>query len=556
MERLQYTFVTKNYDPTFIFVSTMSNVNVKNNQGKKILTEKNPDEKGSVHIQPPGSSYVLRKRPDITHVIVGTFPPTGLDEKGFSIGIPMGLLHSVAFLDEAGYKLQLIDQRIDKKWRETLQDTLKKNKVKYFLVSTMTGAQLKGAMESSKMVRAFNPLIKIIWGGVHPSLLPEQTLQESFVDYVIINEGEETLFELISKLDSAEDIHDVKGIGFKNCSGTIIINSERAFINLNLTKSPPYHLLPDLKNYYLNLYNSIQTLSLNTGRGCPFRCGFCYNTTYNKQSWRALEPKEMIRRIKELQEYGAKSVDLVDDMFFTSSSRVHEFIELLEKEKLGMNFLCNVRAHYIANMDQEFLNRMADVGFKEMFIGVETGSNEIMKLIKKDMTVENVIQANLKLNKTGIRPLFSFVGGFPAGEHMDDVIKTVDLMVRLITDNSTASLTSLKIYTPFPGSELFELAVKEGFVPPKNIIEWSTFNYNTQKYEWSNQNDRKLLKKLSYLTYFLDQHSMSNITKNKILKFFIKLYSKLIYFRCKYHFFAFTPEVEILDRVYRTKFAD
>lgn len=532
----------------------MSNLHVKNNKEKAV--EKNLTKIKAIHIQPVGSSFILNKKPDTSHLIIGTFPPTGLDEKGFSIGIPMGLLHSVAFLDEAGYKLQLIDQRVDKKWRETLLHTLKKNEVKYFLVSTMTGAQLKGAMESSKIVREFNPSIKIIWGGVHPSLLPQQTLQEPYIDFVIINEGEETLLELISKLDNEEDIRDIKSIGFKDNAGHITITSERGFIDLNITKSPPYHLLPDLSNYYLHLYNSFQTLSLNTGRGCPFRCGFCYNTIYNKKSWRALEPKEMLRRIKELQAYGAKSVDLVDDMFFTSSSRVHKFIELLEKEKLGMNFLCNVRAHYIAHMDQEFLNRMAAVGFKEMFIGVETGSDKIMKLIKKDMSVESVIKANFKMKKAGIKPLFSFVGGFPGGESMDDVMKTIDLMVRLITDNPDASLTSLKIYTPFPGSDLFKVAVQEGFVPPKTIAEWSTFNYNTQKYEWGNSTDRNLLKKLSYITYFLDQHSMSNITNNKLLQFFIKLYSTLIYFRCKHYFFAFTPEVAILDRLYRTKFAD
>lgn len=501
-------------------------------------------------------SYSLKKRPDTSHLIIGTFPPTGLDEKGFSIGIPMGILHSVAFLDDAGYRLQLIDQRIDKKWRTTLQHALEQNKVKYFLVSTMTGAQLKGAIESSKMVKGFDNSITVIWGGVHPSLLPEQSLQEPYIDFVIINEGEETLLELISKLDNREEIHDVKGIGFKDSSGAISVNPERKFIDLNLTKNPPYHLLPELKNYYLNLYNSFQTLSLNTGRGCPFRCGFCYNIKYNKKAWRALEPKEMIRRIKELHAHGAKAVDLVDDMFFTSLSRVREFVKLLEQEKLNMNFLCNVRAHYIANMEQEFLNRMANVGLKEMFIGVETGSNEIMKLIKKDMTIESVIKANLKMKKAGIRPLFSFVSGFPGGEKLDDVMKTVDLMVRLITDNPGASLTSLKIYTPFPGSELFDLAVKEGFVPPKNVTEWSTFNYNTQKYEWSSPTDRKLLKKLSYITYFLDQHSMSNITKNRILRLCIKLYSKLIYLRCKHHFFAFTPEVTLLDMFYRAKFAD
>lgn len=529
---------------------------MRENMDKEHATIQHKKASEAVLIQPAGSSYILHQKPDTSHLIIGTFPPTGLDEKGFSIGIPMGLVHSVAFLNEAGYRLQLIDQRIDKKWKETLQQALEQHPVKYFLVSTMTGAQLKGAIESSKLVKAYNPAIKVIWGGVHPSLLPQQTLQESYIDLVILNEGEETLLELISKLDADEEIRDVKGIGFKDTAGLIVVNPERGFIDLNLTKSPPYHLLPELKNYYLNLYNSVQTLSLNTGRGCPFRCGFCYNIQYNKKSWRALEPKEVIRRVKELQTHGAMSIDLVDDMFFTSVSRVREFVELLEQENLDMNFLCNVRAHYIANMEQDFLNRMAKVGFHEMFIGVETGSNEIMKLIKKDMTVDSVIKANLKMKEAGIRPLFSFIGGFPGGEKMDDVMKTVDLMVRLISDNSGASLTSLKIYTPFPGSELFDLAIKEGFVAPKNVMEWSTFNYNTQKYAWQTPTDRELLKKLSYITYFLDQHSMSNITKNRILKLCIAVYSKLVYLRCKHRFFAFTPEVAVLDTFYRAKFAD
>ena len=509
-----------------------------------------------MHIQPKGFQYVLTHEPDTSHVVIGVFPPTGLDEKGFSIGIPMGLLHSVAFLDEAGYRLQLVDPRIDKNWRRTLRDAFAQNKVKYFVVSTMTGAQLCGAIEASKLAKELNPHVIVLWGGVHPSLLPHQTLNEPYIDYIALNEGEETLLELISKLDAGEDISDVKGIGYKDAEGKIQVNPERDFIDLNETKSPPYHLLPPLHNYYLNLYNSIQTLSLNTGRGCPFRCGFCYNIQYNKKSWRALEPKEIIRRVKELRDYGAKSVDLVDDMFFTSVSRVKEFVELLEREDLHMNFLCNVRAHYIANMEQDFLNRMARVGFHEMFIGVETGSDEVMKLIKKDMTVESVLKANRKMKEAGIRPLYSFIGGFPGGEHMDHVFQTVDLMVKLISENPGASLTSLKIFTPFPGSELYNAAMKEGFVPPKTVEEWSTFNYNTQKYEWQTRTDRKLLKKLSYITYFLDQHSMSNITQNRILKICINLYSKIVYWRCKHRFFTFTPEVFIMDHFYRMKFAD
>ena len=142
------------------------------------------NRKKEVNLQPKGSRYILTNAPNTNHVIVGVFPPTGLDEKGFSIGIPMGLLHSVAFLDEAGYQLQLIDQRIDKNWRNSIHDVFAQNNVKYFVVSTMTGAQLCGAIESSKLAKELNPDVIIIWGGVHPSLLPHQTLGEHYIDYV------------------------------------------------------------------------------------------------------------------------------------------------------------------------------------------------------------------------------------------------------------------------------------------------------------------------------------------------------------------------------------
>lgn len=431
------------------------------------------------------------------------YPRTGMDKKGVTIGLPLSILHLAAYLKDCD--VEIIDRRLGEK--EPTGDVV--------CVSCMTGFQIKDAL------KAVEGLDKpVIFGGVHPSCMPEQTLE--MVDCVVVGEGELALPKALQNPKGIVQAIDLP--------------------NLDETPELPYHLI-NPKDYFRNVYKSRNTLHLLVGKGCPHRCKYCYNHFFNKGRWRGMSPEKMIEGVKKLKSLGAESVDLVDDNFFVSKDRVEKFCELLQKEELDLKFFTNCRADYVCSYSNEFLNSLKDCGFQEFFVGVESGSDRMLDLMHKDIKVKQVLEANKKLKKAGIKPVYSFMCGFPH-ETNEEVKQTIDLMIRLKKENPSCSLTSIKIYTPFPGTEFYHECIELGMKMPSSLEEWGDFDYNTTKFK----ND-VWLEKLSYITYFLDQDTMLEVAKNPLLKLLVRIYSKIVWWRCSNHFYALMPEWRIIKWV-------
>ena len=477
--------------------------------------------------------------------IIAIYPSTGLDMERASIGLPLPLLHAFSKVVKAGYDVQIIDQRLDKQWRKSLINELKNEEILFAGISSMTGGQLAGTVEAAKLVKKISKKTPVILGGIHATLLPAQTLTNRHIDIVVMGEGEITLLELTERLISNTKLEKLRGVAYKTDNGRVIMNEQREFMDINETADIPYDLV-NVQDYYLNLYGSKKTLSLQAGRGCPHRCNYCYNTVYSKRKWRSISAEKMFSKIKLLKELGAESVDLVDDNYFTSIRRVEKFIQLMESEKIEMKFLANIRIDYLAKYSRSFLKKLKKTGFEELFIGVETGSETIAHYIKKDMKVNDAREVNIKLKECGIKPIYSFMAGFP-GEKLEEINETVDLMVRLKRDNPISSLTSLKVFTPYPGTELYDICIKNGFKPPETLEEWSKFNYNYSGFSFRSKKLSQLTEKLSYMTYFLDNKSMiKHLGGNPFLNLLIRIYSFIALLRCKTHFYFFTPEIPVM----------
>ena len=480
--------------------------------------------------------------------ILMVYPKTDLDKKGNSVGIPMSILYAISGFDKNKFQLDIIDQRVDTEWEKHLQHLLRKKDYLCVGISAMTGSQIKWALGAAKIIRKLNPNIKLVFGGVHPTICPEQTIMHPLVDIIILGDAEETFIKLADLLKNKKSLDKLKGIVYKK-NGKIVNTGQSEMIELDAFPEPDYSLV-NVNNYFLNLYNTKKALSLVTGRGCPHRCAFCYNPIFNKRRWRYLSVDNIIKRMKHLKYLGAQSIDIVDDNFFTDMNRVKEFCRRAKEEKLGLKFVVNCRADYVARFDDEFLKLLYDTGFREFYVGIESGSQKTLNHIKKDITLEQIFLCNKKLKKCGIAPIYSFMAGFP-GESFEDIKETICVMMKLLRENPSISLTSLKIYTPFPGSELFEECVKQGLKIPKSFEDWSNFSYNSSSYEWRSKKMNDLLKKLSYITYFLDQKTMAeHLAKNKpMLRFFIRTYGKIVWFRCKIGFYRFLPEVYLMEKL-------
>ena len=191
--------------------------------------------------------------------------------------VPLAILHIAASLQQEGFNVHILDMRLNDYRRFVVGNPL------FVGISCMSGLQIKYALEFAKQVRQQNPSVPLVWGGVHPTLLPEQTICNDLVDIVVRGEGELIIKDLANALSQNQPLEDVTGITYK-INDAIKSNPDGKVIDLDeIPVDLPYELLD------MNKYPSFRSgrFHIQTSRGCPHRCGFCYNTIFNKNRWRA-----------------------------------------------------------------------------------------------------------------------------------------------------------------------------------------------------------------------------------------------------------------------------
>ncbi len=468
------------------------------------------------------------------------YPKTGWDTVGVTASLPLSVLYVAAPLVEDGYDVVLIDERVSKDPRNEIRKALRKGKdVIAFGISSMTGLQITQGLEACKIVREEGPEVPIVWGGVHPTILPEQTLLHPMVDYIVVGEGEESFREFIRRLSSGEPVGDVPGIGTKN-GNRIRVNPQGHVVDLDSQPPLPYHLL-DMPKYVTTKILGERDMIIMASRGCPHKCAYCYQNNPNvKNKWRAYSPSRLVDMIVELRDkYGLNAINLQDDMFFGKINWVAEVCEEILKRNIKMVFRADCRVDYINGFPEDFLALVRKAGIQTMYVGVESGSDRVLKLIRKNITAQEVKESVRKLKRFGIIPQMSFMAGFPS-ETLEDVYKTLRLMLEVLEIYPEARTTNLQLYTPYPGTELWDRAVKEGMNPPQTLEEWGTTNWNRSQALWFSDKERDFLELASYFSYFLDGKTVASWYGNRpVLKFINMVFTKLVRLRVRHSFYRF-----------------
>lgn len=428
--------------------------------------------------------------------VVLVYPTTGFAVQGLSIDIPMSLL-TVASTVVGDYNVKIIDQRMDCGWEQLLKDELKTDPL-CVGVSSMTGQQLNHALEISKIVKEYGSKAKVVWGGVHPTLLPKQTLESEFIDIVCVGEGEITFRNLVDALANRRGLADVKGIAYKE-NGEIIQTPSEIPTDLNALPKLSYHLLP-VEEYIGSqgrFEEGVRSLLFLSSRGCPWRCSFCCNPKLSKSRWRAMKPELAYERAAELVDtYKLDAVTFHDEEFFVDKARAEKIAEMIGNQ---FEWWTQARMDRLAVMD---LSKLEKCGMRAVQPGIESGSPRILQMINKGETVDDFLDANLKLAKTGIIPLYNFMMGFP-GESKEDILQSVDLAVRLLEDNPKAQISGFYVFVPYPGTELYNKALEYGFEEPRSVAQWAVFNRQHLKTPWI-QGNLDLMTSLLNSSKFID----------------------------------------------------
>jgi len=210
--------------------------------------------------------------------------------------LPYGILCLASTLEEKGNEVLLIDRNTDP---EGIEDIIRTFSPYIVGISVMTGPCILDAIKVSRLTKEINPNIHVIWGGVHPTIFPDMCLSESSVDYVVRGEGDYKIVDLVDGLNNGVNINKIGGISYKQ-DGKIYHTPNHPFIqNLDKLPYPAWHLL-DIDKYTGNRPDGRKYISMNTSRGCPYRCAFCYNKIFNEFKWRGLSAEKVIEQIHYL----------------------------------------------------------------------------------------------------------------------------------------------------------------------------------------------------------------------------------------------------------------
>ncbi len=402
--------------------------------------------------------------------------------------------------------------------------------------TSLTGLPVQKSAEMSKLIKRSSNL-PIVWGGIHPSLLTEQVIKEDYVDFVVIGEGDVTAVELANAIKHKKDFKDIKSIAYKK-NGKIYINERRPFIE-NLDEHTIDWDLIDIKRYILPISNYKKGIQVVTSRGCPYNCAFCYNQVFNKRTWRPYSVKHVLNELKMFKDnYGIEAVTFLDDNFFVDKNRSYE---ILEKMSLAWTGDCRVNV-----VDDTFVKKIRETNCQALFFGCESGSERILELINKYITVEQTITAIKKLAQASeVNIKASFILGFPT-ETREEIKSTVDLILKLGSLHPYIYF-NVGLYMPYPGTSLYELALQKGFIPPQTTEEWGKYDIMAGQIEavwseWASKNRKKITLTHSYAKVYSGQIFGKYWNNNLIAK----LMRILAYRRIKHQFFGLPYDLKMI----------
>ena len=319
---------------------------------------------------------------------------------------------------------------------------------------TVKSQNFTSATVIAKIAKEINPKIKILVGGAHSTMNGSKVFECDDIDFACIGEGENTIAELLNALEKNIDLNSVNGIMFRD-NNKIISTKPRAYIdNLDsldfaLTHAPK--VLKDFDKYPKQAFGYIFG-----SRGCPYACTFCESKAMWTRKVRYRSPENIVAELKLMREFGINQVNFDDDTFGVSKKNIKVMNDLMHVELPNMTYTCETVVQLAK--DENVVKDMKHGGCTGTYVGIESGSNEMLKKIKKTQTTDECIQAMRNLQKHGIDAHAFIMVGFP-DETEETFKQTMDFIPKLKPDNVIFS-----VFTPYPGSDLFYQCQKDGII--------------------------------------------------------------------------------------------
>lgn len=423
-------------------------------------------------------------------------------KKGAQPQMPLGICYIAAVLESLGHEVILIDADVEEMSSLDVVEKVCQLKPAILGITVTTPIYASARMIMEK-VKEINPQIVTVLGGFHITALPKRTMDEcSAIDYGIIGEGGETVKELVTAIEKKQDISQIMGVAYRKNGQTVLTPLREPIKDLDAIPFPARHLLKT--NRYIWSVPSkglVPVTSIITQRGCPFQCVFCGVGTMfpGKPRYRSInnimDEIEMV-----VKEHKVAHFMFCDDTLTLNTQKVNEMCDEIKRRNINFTFEGYTRANTVT---KDLLKKLKSVGLVRLSFGVETGNEEILKAIKKGVTLKQMMQAYQWCYEVGIETRCSLMLGHPF-ETKETIEQTIKFANALKCYQAYINIT-----TPYPGSELYTMA-KNGYGGLKLLTDnWSEYRrYGNAVMEMNDLTVKDLIEyqKKAYKKFYFRPH--------------------------------------------------
>ncbi|EIM64662.1 B12-binding domain-containing radical SAM protein [Desulfobacter postgatei] len=450
------------------------------------------------------------------------------DNDSYIHWFPQGLAYIAAVLKKDGYDVEIYNQDLHHYPDEHLTAYLDRNKFDIIGVNIIAGyyqykklLNISLAIEKSKQRPE-----QFIIGGHGPSPEPEYFLEKTGADVAVIGEGEETVLELFDAFATHKPLDRINGIAYRN-GGKVVVNPRRELIkDIDSIPWPAYELFP-IEYYRLlrmpHCTHGDFVMPLLSGRGCTFKCNFCYRMD---KGFRPRSAEAIIEEIQYLKkEFGISYIAFSDELLMSSGQRTMEICESFLKADLNIKWDCNGRLNYAT---PKVLALMKRAGCVFINYGIEAYDDDVLKKMNKALSIKQIDQGIESTLAAGISPGLNMLFG-----HIGDNKETLTAAVNfLIKHDDGAQMRTIRPVTPYPGSPLYNYAIEKGLIKDiEDFYENKHLNADLFAVNFTKLSEKELYSELANANIMLVENYFENKKKLMVSQIKDLYYSRDASFR-------------------------
>jgi len=411
-------------------------------------------------------------------------------EEGYSRYPPLGIAYIAAVLRENGFPVEIVDAAKYTN-HEEFEIELGEKRPEILGIS-VPSVYYDKALEAARIAKKTLPHVTVVFGGAHPTVLPEETLKNPEVDVVVFGEGEYKFLNLLKAMQGKTGVDKVKGIYYKAGDQIVKTPDEKYIDNLDVLPFPARDLLS--MNEYVHLAPTLPlpypSTSIVPSRGCYGNCRFC-QPSLRKLFGRGIRYRSPGNVVDEMillrDKYGAKGFFFADDEPTLDKNWMLALCGEINRRELKVMWICPSR---VDTVDLEMLNAMRKAGCIQVGFGVESGSQKILNYYRKGVKVEQIAPAFRMCNQVGVVARANIMIGAPL-ETEEDVWETIRLLGRIRPD-----LIAVSVTTPIVGTDLFVDAREKNLLRKNSLSGYNRFDIGTMKRALSDLEIKRMIREI------------------------------------------------------------